>query len=196
MTAPLARCYFRSLTMGPGRSQKQQALVTSPRSLLQRITVATSERRLTVATATGPAFQRPNIVTKSSKFSPTPLSKMTTDDVKNSYCPQPTRVNRGRREFFNSVQFDWSWQNLTPYCSLFNFHSRNGQMVSFDHYYYNRSCLPATQSSNERRNVGGVLLLGIRIVTPKSRCPLLPDQTRLSITQCSSGYEVIDPLLL
>jgi hypothetical protein len=53
------------------------------------IRVETGERcHPTVATTTGPACQRPNVATKSSKFSPTPLSEMKTDDVKNSYCPE------------------------------------------------------------------------------------------------------------
>jgi hypothetical protein len=78
--------------------------------------VATGERRPTVATATGPTYLRLNVATESSKFSPIFLSEMKTNDVKNSYCPQPTSFNRGREEFVNSVQFGWSWQNLILYC--------------------------------------------------------------------------------
>jgi hypothetical protein len=42
-------------------------------------------------------------------------------DVKNSYCPQQTRVNPGREEFVNSIQFDGSWQNLILYGLYLNF---------------------------------------------------------------------------
>jgi hypothetical protein len=58
-----------------------------------------------------PSLLRPSplaIEMESSKFSPTSLSKMKTSDVKNSYCPQPKRVDYGREEFVNSVQFDGS----------------------------------------------------------------------------------------
>jgi hypothetical protein len=49
--------------------------------------VATGEHHhLTVAIVTEPACQRPNVTTKSSKFSLTSLYEMKTDDVKNSYC--------------------------------------------------------------------------------------------------------------
>jgi hypothetical protein len=74
-----------------------------------RITVATREHGLTVATATGPACQRPNVATDSSKFSPTSLSKMKTNDVKNSYCPE------GTRDYTNStiIPFNFlSWQKV------------------------------------------------------------------------------------
>jgi hypothetical protein len=40
---------------------------------------------------------------------------MSTNDVKNSYYPQQTRVNRGTEEFVNYVQFDESWHNLFLY---------------------------------------------------------------------------------
>jgi hypothetical protein len=82
-----------------------------------RITVATGERQhLPIASETGPACQRPNEATKSSKFSPTSLSEMKIDDVKNSYCLQPTRVDRGRDDYTNSIQIDQSWYNLILYC--------------------------------------------------------------------------------
>jgi hypothetical protein len=51
------------------------------------IRVATGDRRHPIiATATRPTCQRPNVATESSKFSPTSLSEMKTNDVKNSYC--------------------------------------------------------------------------------------------------------------
>jgi hypothetical protein len=80
-----------------------------------RITVATDEHRSTVATATGPACQRPNVATESSKFSPTALSKMKTKDVKNSYCPEGTRDHIGRKDYTNStiIPFNFlSWQKV------------------------------------------------------------------------------------
>jgi hypothetical protein len=47
---------------------------------------------------------------ESSKFSPTLLPEMKTYDVKNSYCPKPTRVDYGTEEFVNSLKNYWSWQ--------------------------------------------------------------------------------------
>jgi hypothetical protein len=80
------------------------------------MTVATSERHLsTVATVTGPACHRSNVATENSKFSPTPPSEMKTDDAKNSYCPEATRVVSGRKDYTNSIQIDWSWYNLILY---------------------------------------------------------------------------------
>jgi hypothetical protein len=77
---------------------------------ITKTTVAMDEHcHLPVASETGPAYPRPNIATESSKFSPTSLFEMKIDDVKNSYYPQPTIVDRGREEFVNSVQFDGSW---------------------------------------------------------------------------------------
>jgi hypothetical protein len=52
--------------------------------------------------------------------------------------------------------------------SLSIIHNSNGQMASFDHCYCNRAHLPVTQSSNGCRDVGGPLLLGVRIITFES----------------------------
>jgi hypothetical protein len=84
-------------------------------------------------------------------FSSTSLSEMKTDDYKNSCCPQPTRVDCGRKKFVKI---------LPSTTSHFNFQGRNGQMMSFDRCYCDRAHLPATQSSNGCRDVGGPLLLG------------------------------------
>jgi hypothetical protein len=47
---------------------------------------------------------------------------MNTYDVKNSYSSQATTVNRGREEFVNSIQIDWSWYTPIFYSqSLFKF---------------------------------------------------------------------------
>jgi hypothetical protein len=74
------------------------------------------ERHLSIiSTNTGPACQRPNVATESSKFSPTSLSEMKTYDTKNSYYPQPTRVDHGREEFINSFKIYRSWQILILY---------------------------------------------------------------------------------
>jgi hypothetical protein len=115
---------------------------------------------------------------ESSKFSPTSLSEMKTDDDKNSYCPQPTRVDHGREEFAKI---------LPSTVRRFNFQGRNGQMASSDRCYYDWARLPVTQSSNGHHDVGGPLILGVRIITPKLRCSSLPDRARLSVTQCSNG---------
>jgi hypothetical protein len=81
-----------------------------------RITIAIGERcHLSITSETGSACQWPNEATESSKFSPTSLSKMKTDDVKNSYCLQPTRVDCGREDYTNYIQIDWSWYNLILY---------------------------------------------------------------------------------
>jgi hypothetical protein len=81
------------------------------------MTVATDECHLpTVAIATGPACQRSNVATESSKFSPTSLPEMKIDDVKNSYCPEGTRVQNGRKDYTNSIEINWSWYNLIFYC--------------------------------------------------------------------------------
>jgi hypothetical protein len=53
---------------------------------------------------------------ESSKFSPTSLSEMKTDDVKNSYCSDITRVHIGRKDYTNSIKINWSWYNLILYC--------------------------------------------------------------------------------
>jgi hypothetical protein len=80
------------------------------------IRVATGERRHpTIAIATGPACQQPNVAIESSKFSPTSLSKMKTDDVKNSYCLETTRVHIGRKDYTNTIKISWSWYNLILY---------------------------------------------------------------------------------
>jgi hypothetical protein len=149
-----------------------------------------SERfHLTVATATGPACQRPNIATESSKFSPTSLSKMKTDDVKNSCYPKITRLRIRSKDYTNSIKMNWSWCNLILYCqpllitcrgekctkitmgsSLSIIHSSNRQMVSSDRCYCDRAELPATQSSNGRHDVGSPLLLGVQIVAFESSC--------------------------
>jgi hypothetical protein len=62
-------------------------------------------------------------------------------------------------------------------------------MASFDHCYCDQAYLPVTQSSNGCRDVGGPLLLGVRIIMPKSRRPSLLDWACLSVTQCRNGYE-------
>jgi hypothetical protein len=49
--------------------------------------------------------------------------------------------------------------------SLSIIHSSNGQMASSDHCYCDWARLPATQSSNGCHDVGGPLLLGVRIIT-------------------------------
>jgi hypothetical protein len=69
-------------------------------------------------------------------------------------------------------------------------------MASFDRCYGDQARLPVTESSNERPDVGDLLLLGIQIIMQKWRCPSLPGRAHLSVTQCSNGYEVIGPLLL
>jgi hypothetical protein len=65
---------------------------------------------------TGPACQQPNVATESSKCSPTSLSKMKTDDIKNTYCPETTTVHIGRKDYTNSIKINWSWYNLIIYC--------------------------------------------------------------------------------
>jgi hypothetical protein len=52
---------------------------------------------------TGPTCQSPNIATESSKFSPTSLSEMKTDDVKNSYYLEGRRDHIGRKDYTNST---------------------------------------------------------------------------------------------
>jgi hypothetical protein len=80
------------------------------------IRVATEEHHhLTVATTIGPACQQPNIAMESSKFSPTSLSEMKVDDVKNSYCSETTRVHIGRKDYTTSIKINWSWYNLILY---------------------------------------------------------------------------------
>jgi hypothetical protein len=102
---------------------------------------------------------------------------MNTYDVKNSYSSQATTVNRGREEFVNSIQIDWSWYTPIFYSqSLFKFlpwrqvlkklpcklhfrefeemqmlhiQSSNRKMASFDQGYYDRARLPATQRRNK-----------------------------------------------
>jgi hypothetical protein len=45
---------------------------------------------------------------------------MKTDDIKNSYCPETTRVHIGRKDYTNSIKINWSWYNLILHCqSLF-----------------------------------------------------------------------------
>jgi hypothetical protein len=88
------------------------------------------------------------------------------------------------------------FKKITLKTSLSRIHSSDGQMASSDHCYYDRARLPVTQSSNGCRDVGGPLLQGIQIITPKSRRLSLPDRACLSVTQCSNRYEVIGPLLL
>jgi hypothetical protein len=41
---------------------------------------------------------------------------MKTDDVKNSYCPETTRVYIGRKDYTNSIKINWSGYNLILYC--------------------------------------------------------------------------------
>jgi hypothetical protein len=113
-------------------------------------------------------------------FSRISLSEMKTNDVKNSYCPKITRVHIGRTDCTNSIKINWSWYNLILNCqslylyavaksfkkitmgsSLSRFHSSNEQIVSSDRYYCDWAHLPATQSSNGCRDVGGPLLLGV-----------------------------------
>jgi hypothetical protein len=36
-------------------------------------------------------------------------------DVKNSYCPQATRVDSGREEYVNFLKIYWSWHTLILY---------------------------------------------------------------------------------
>jgi hypothetical protein len=52
--------------------------------------------------------------------------------------------------------------------SLSIIHSSNGQMVSFDCCYYDQAHLLVKQSSNEHRDVGRPLLLGVRIIAFES----------------------------
>jgi hypothetical protein len=52
---------------------------------------------------------------ESSKFSTTLLSDMKTDDIKNSYSPETTRVHIGRKDYTNSMKINWSWYNLILY---------------------------------------------------------------------------------
>jgi hypothetical protein len=86
-------------------------------TIATEIRVATSEHHHpTVATETGPACYWPNVAMESSKFSPTSLSEMKTDDVKNSYCPEITRVHLGRKDYTNSIKINWSGYNLILYC--------------------------------------------------------------------------------
>jgi hypothetical protein len=65
-----------------------------------------------VVTMTGPPCQRPNVAMESSKFSPTSLSEMKADDVKNYYCSEMTRVHIRRKDYTNSIKINWSWYNL------------------------------------------------------------------------------------
>jgi hypothetical protein len=71
---------------------------------------------LSVATVTWPACQRPNVATESSKFSLSSLSELKTDDIKNSYCLEATRVDSVRKDYTHSINIDWSWYNLIIYC--------------------------------------------------------------------------------
>jgi hypothetical protein len=87
---------------------------------------------------------------------------------------------------FNSIRVG---KILPSTVSHFNFHGRNGHMVSSDHCYCDWACLPVTQSSNGHHDVGRLLLLGVQIIVPKSRRPSLPDRSCLSVTQCSNRYE-------
>jgi hypothetical protein len=73
--------------------------------------------------------------------------------------------------------------------SLLIIHSSNEQMASSNRCYCKRARLPMAQSSNGRRDIGSMLLLGVQIIAPKSRRPLLLDRARLSVTHCSNGYE-------
>jgi hypothetical protein len=144
------------------------------------IRVAMGERRhLIIATTIGPSCQRPNVATESSKFSPTSLSEMKADDVKNSYCSETTRVYIGRKDYTNFIKINWSWYNLILYyqslliiyrgekfkkitmgSSLLIIHSSNEPMASSDCYCNDRAHLPATQSSNTCRDVGGPIATG------------------------------------
>jgi hypothetical protein len=54
--------------------------------------------------------------------------------------------------------------------SLLIIHSSNGQMAHSDRCYCDRARLLVTQSSNGRRDVGGLLLLGVRIIAFESSC--------------------------
>jgi hypothetical protein len=143
--------------MGVGHITKQRA----------PIRVATSERRHpTVATTTEPAYQRPNVAMESSKVSPTSLSEMKADDVKNYYYSETTSVHIGRKNYTNSIKINWSWYSIILYrqslliicrgekfkkitvgSSLLIIHSSNRQMASSDRCYGDRACLPVTQST-------------------------------------------------
>jgi hypothetical protein len=117
---------------------------------------------------------------ESSKFSPTSLSEMKADDVKNSYCSKTTRVHIGRKDYTNSIKINFSWYNLIIYyqsllnichgkkfkkitmgSSLLIIHISNGQMASSKRCYCDWARLPVTQCSNGCRDVGGPLLLGV-----------------------------------
>jgi hypothetical protein len=60
-------------------------------------------------------------INRESQVIPTSLSKMKTDNVKNSYCPKATRVDSGRKDYINSIQIDWSWYNLILYSQSLQF---------------------------------------------------------------------------
>jgi hypothetical protein len=93
--------------MGASHITKQRALIR----------VAMGERRHpTIATVIGPACQRNNVAMESSKFSPTSLSEIKADDVKNSYCSKTVRVHIGTKDYTNSIKINWSWYNLILYC--------------------------------------------------------------------------------
>jgi hypothetical protein len=99
---------------------------------------------------------------------------------------ESTVEERNLSTLFNSIRLG---KILPSTVSHFNFQGRNGQMASSDRCYCNRAHLPATQSSNGHRDVGGQLLLGVRIVAPKLRLLSLSDRACLSVTQCSNRYE-------
>jgi hypothetical protein len=77
------------------------------KTVVTEIRVAMGERHhSTVATMIGPACQRPNIATETSKFSLSSLSEMKADDVKNYYCRGTTRVHIGRKDYTNSIKIN------------------------------------------------------------------------------------------
>jgi hypothetical protein len=43
-------------------------------------------------------------------------SGIRTDDVKNSYCPETTRVHIGRKDYTNSIKINLSLYILILYC--------------------------------------------------------------------------------
>jgi hypothetical protein len=53
---------------------------------------------------------------ESSKFSPTSVSEIKIDDVKNSYYSETIGVHIGRKDYTNSIKINWSGYNLILYC--------------------------------------------------------------------------------
>jgi hypothetical protein len=81
---------------------------------------------------------------------------MKTYDVKNRYCPQPTRVDRGREEFVNSLKIYWSWQILMLYNQSLQFFLQKYQFGNKDrshilcHKYAGNSLAKNYKSSNSQ----------------------------------------------